>query len=275
MCGSGADMGYYVWPAPRPRVDEYGRIAKVHPGRPLGSVAPADGSRFARDTRQLAASTPEEAADAIDGVVGTTLPGAAGIAATRESFEADAKAHALETLPERAAAAVALAERADAARRPALPPSLGEAFGWRAERAGHAMLTKLDGRARRHEAFTSTLLRTVRSDGAFRGGGAQLVLTPASLPRLCDRLGVALTEAQAADLFRRRGLPQSGASVQRLSASLIDAPDDAANARRTHARHLFGDAVRPKHVRDAHATERKAAAPSDSCCTIRQRQKVL
>lgn len=76
-------------------------------------------------------------------------------------------------------------------------------------------------------------------------GRGPVTVTPANLPHLASRFGIACDERQAADIFGRHGLPTNGCSMQRLTSAFSEANVDLANINRNQARRIYGDVVRP------------------------------
>ena len=84
--------------------------------RKFGSVAPPDGSRHPATTAQFAKLTAQEAADQLDGLAATTLPGAAHI---QEFYNRQAVAHEMARAEARAASAAQIVQQKSSAVREA------------------------------------------------------------------------------------------------------------------------------------------------------------
>lgn len=264
MHGIGPDLGYYVWEAPRSEPDENGRRHGVHPGRHFGSTppqdgernwqlrqvmgnsaAPPDGERHPQDSGAFERLLPHEAADRLAGVGGTTLPSAENLTYIRDQFYMQQEQYREEQALAKAAAAREKRARAERARQMHLPSSVKSKFSWGSERISHALLTKLDAFTARNEDYTRKLLWTLGTDEALTGGGSQIRITPANMPRMCDRFGIACTPEQATEIFERHALPSGGCSVQQLTKTFIESKVDIPTMVRDQARRLHGDAARP------------------------------
>lgn len=214
--------------------------------RPYGSVRPADASRFPLKGGFFERLTAQEAADRLDGVAGTTLPGAQALQEVRE-MQYMAQQYALEERREAAQAALQARREAAAVEKATRVPRSQQKFAWGAERISEQLLTKMDTFTARHEDHTRKLLWTLGTDPAFTNPANRSVarVTPQNFPRVCDRFGIACDETQAQQIFKMHQLPAEGCSVQALTSRLIDSPADMANIVRDQARRMHGDAARP------------------------------
>lgn len=204
---------------------------------PDHSVRPAKGGFFER-------LTAEEAADRLDGIAGTTLPGAQALQAIREQAYVAAEV-AREERAEAARARVQAARDERAATQTRVPKSQNK-FAWGAERIAEQLLVKMDTFTARDEDHTRKMLWTLGTDPQFKVGSRNaLRMTPQNFPRVADRFGIACTEQQARKIFQMQGLPESGCSLHTLTSKFNSSPVDMANIVRDQARRIHGDAARP------------------------------
>jgi len=278
--GIGPDLEYYVWEPPASQPDGNGRRPGVHPGRPNGSLhaptpeegernhllrkqlgvpaAPPYGDRYPRRVTGDVTATglfermlPHEAYDRLAGVGGTTLPSAENLTAIRDAFyEAEAE-YKEEMRIERQAAALRKRQAAEHNRKMNLPSGIARSkFAWGSERISNALLSKFDTFTARNEDYTRKLLWTFGTDEVLTGGTSQIRITPTNMPRVCDRFGIACTEAQAAEIFEKHRLPLEGCTVQQLTSAFIEAKIDYAKIARNQSIRLHGDAARPPPLRE-------------------------
>lgn len=203
--------------------------------------------------------TPQEAADKLDGIAGTTLPGAASLQEYRErAYVAAELARAEKASTSKQQIEQRRAELAKASKA-TLPKAVGERFAWGSDRIASALLSKMDSFTARHEDHTRKLLWTFGTDPHFKESAAQrksMQVTPQNFPHVCNRFGIACNENQANEIFARHGLPAEGCSMQKLTSKFIDTPVDVANIVRDQVRRVHGDAARP-----AAATRPRSPAP--------------
>ena len=252
MHGIAADLGYDVW-EPEPAVpDRIGRKPGINAGRSRGSQPPPDGSRFPKQTAMFVNLSEDEALDRLAGAAGTTLPSAQTLTAYRDAYYQSKQAETQDALQEAARMNFENRDAAGRAKRMEMPSSQQQKFAWGAERVADALLSKLDTYASRHEDRVRKLLWTFGTDPHMLGQTAethnQIRLTPANLPRLCDRFGIPCTKEQAGQLFATYGMPADGTALHQLGSKFIESNVDASGVVREQTRRLHGNAARPVHL---------------------------
>lgn len=219
--------------------------------RPFGSTCPPDGSRFPQPSHVFEKLTPSEAADRLDGIGGTTLPGAMALQEHHERALIASEAHRIQKNEMRAARVEA--SRAEFSKTSAmlLPPEKR----WGADRVQSALLTKFDQFTNRAEDHTRKLLWTLGTDPHFKEAGhprGRVKVTPENFPRVCDRFGISCGDQQAAEIFAKVGLPAQGCSVSQLMSRIHGSSVNMADVVRAEGRQKHGDAYRPAQLRRPH-----------------------
>ena len=228
------------------------------PRRKFGSKAPPDRSVHPFKGGFFERLTPQEAADRLDGIAGTTLPGAAALQEHRERAYVQAELARAER--EAASAQDIDRRRAELAEaQQTRVPASQQRFAWGSDRIASALLSKFDSFTARHEDHTRKLIWTFGTDPHFKEPGSRnaIRVTPNNLPKVADRFGIACTTDQAQEIFARHGLPSEGCSMQKLSSAFIDTKVDMANIVRDQARRMHGDAARPASVTRARSPKRE------------------
>ena len=221
--------------------------AQPGPRRKFGSQPPPDRSVHLGSSGFFERLNAQEAADKLDGIAGTTLPGAAALQEHRERAYVAAELARAEKAA--VSAQIVVQQRSELAKASkAQVPNSQERFAWSSDRVASALLSKFDSFSARREDHTRKLLWTFGTDPHFKEPGTKrgaMQVTPKNFPHVCNRFGIACDERQAQAIFARHGLPADGCSMHKLTSRFMDSPLEMHNVIREQSRTLYGDGVRP------------------------------